>query len=344
MKVGLLLLFLSIFSLSQNLFAQSDLIQTDVPPTDLSSEPPTDFADDPPIDLNPINSDTAKSSRSLVDQENDLQNKILNEKKDYSEEVSPDPDANRYPDHKPYFEKPKGPPQGGKVYLPHPSAKKGLLGISKQNVYQYETFKKDKSQSGWFRFGMMSPPVITGANSDITFKTIYSSGNFPIFLGGYEWQAFRSFGKLGLQVESGLATLSGKGRFETPVGTSQITVAKESIQMFIVPLTAFVSYKLEYTSKQAIVPYVNGGFTYYGMIEKREDKDSYTIAGAPATGGGGGLNFSLTRLDPDSAYILASDYGFADVWITLEGRFMKGLDQSKDFTSTLFSFGFAADY
>jgi hypothetical protein len=170
---------------------------------------------------------------------------------------------------------------------------------------------------------------------------MYTSGSFPLVLAGYEWQALRSLGKLGLQAEIGLANLDGKGRFKIPNGGR--AVAREGYQLYVVPLTAMVSYKFEYFDKQALVPFVSGAFTYYGMAEKREDRD-FVFAGSPAVGGGGGFNISLVRIDPDTAYVLASDYGLADFWITFEGRYMQGLDLSKDFSNTMFSFGFTADY
>jgi hypothetical protein len=230
-----------------------------------------------------------KKPDSLVEREQQLQKKVLEEKKDYSEEVSTEPDANRYPERAPYFVKPQGPAKGGRVYTEHPDTKKGLLGISKQNAYQYETFKLKKTQSAWFRFAVMTPPEISGSTGTFDFKSMYSSNNLPLLLAGYEWQAVRNLGRLGLQTEIGLSNLDGKGRFKVP--NNGKTKARESYQLYIVPLTVMLSYKFEYFDRQAIVPFVAGAFTYYGMAEKREDKD-FVFAGSPAAGGGAGFNIS----------------------------------------------------
>ena len=235
------------------------------------------------------------------------------------------------------FRKPVGPLQGGVVEVPHPNAAKGLLRINKDGSYQYKTELHEKSQAVSVLIGAMSPPDISG-NAGITYKSMYGAGNLYGLNVDYEWDPFKSFGTLGVQLGVGFASGHGNGRLATGEN------ARESYNLYLVPLSAFAIYRFEYVRRQWIVPFVNGGFTYYGMAEKRDDDQPMKFAGAEGVGGGGGLHFSISRIDPAGAFTLDREYGVADMWFTVEARVTKGLDADVDFTGETISAGITVDF
>lgn len=249
-------------------------------------------------------------------------------------DLGPEEDASK----RDIYVKPPGPVQGGTIKVPHPGAAKGLIRINKDGSYQYKTPLRAKSQAGSFRFGSMAPPQISGQASGLTYKSMYGSSNLFLLQGDYEWAPLRKYGPLGVLLGAGLATGNGQGRLES--GQESL----EKYTLFVVPLTAFVSYRFEYMRRQWVVPFVNGGITYFGMAEKRDDNSPVKFAGAAAAGGGGGILISISRLDAVAAFTLDREYGIADVWFNLEARAMQGLDPDFDFTTQMISAGITLDF
>ena len=235
------------------------------------------------------------------------------------------------------FQKPPGPLQGGTLEVPHPNAGKGLLKINKDGSYQYKTEIHPKSQAVSVRIGATTPPDIRG-NAGLTYKSMYGAGNLYGLNVDYEWDPFKNFGSLGVQLGAGLISGHGNGRLATGENS------RETYNLYLVPLSAFAIYRFEYARRQWIVPYVNGGFTYYGMAEKRDDDQPMRYAGSEAVGGGGGLHFSISRLDPAGAFTLDREYGVADMWLTVDARVMQGLDTDVDFSGETISVGITVDF
>ena len=249
----------------------------------------------------------------------------------------------------PQFEKPAGPKRGGSLRVPHPNAGKGLIRINKDGTYQYKTSSLPKSQSGSVRVGQMTPPKVSGGSSsagNLTYETVYGNKNILAVSFDYEWQAFRSFGRLGVNLGSGFATAQGKGSFKSTrsVNGVNVTEAKETYNLYMVPLSAFLTYRFEYTKRQWVVPFINAGATYYTLFEARDDGKSPNIAGAAAVGGGGGLHFSISALDSANAFILNQEYGISDLYFTLEARVMQGLSQEIDFSTQTINGGITVDF
>lgn len=281
------------------------------------------------------------SETATVDEELKIQSKVL-KRKQTETEVSSDRNLDRFPKTEPYFKKPPGPKQGGSIRVEHPSAAKGLLRINKDGSYQYRTPLKEKSKSSSFRFGTMTPPNVKAANAGITFESMYGSNNVFAIDFDYTWQPFRGFGALGLKLGTGFATVSGSGTFKTARPDS--STPQETYNLFIVPLSAFLEYRFEYVRRQWVVPFVSGGGTYYGLAEVRNDGQTPQFAGAPAVGGGGGLLFSISRLDPAGSFNLTQEYGIADMWFVVEARAMQGLSEDTDFTNQSISAGISVDF
>ncbi|MFN7825596.1 MAG: hypothetical protein ACK5P6_09565 [Pseudobdellovibrionaceae bacterium] len=233
---------------------------------------------------------------------------------------------------------PPAPPRGGVLKVPHPGAAKGLMRIEKDGTYQYRVPLREKTKSSSFRFTSMTPPEISGGNG-ITFESMYGESNVFGFNYDYEWQLRTRFGAFGGQLGTGIATGRGSGTF-----VRDNSKAREAYNLYIVPLSAFVIYRFEYVRRQWVVPYVLGGGTYYGLAESRDDGKSPQFAGAAAVGGGGGLLFSITAFDAQSAFRLGEEYGIADMYVNLEARAMQGLNKDIDFTSQAISLGVTVDF
>lgn len=256
-------------------------------------------------------------------------------------------EQNRFPEKEPLFVKPKGPQKGGTVTVPHPRAEKGLIRIEKDGSYIFKTKIFDKSKAGSLKFGTMAPPKITAeGNSSITFDSMYGSQKISGILFDFEWQPFSRFGRLGLQLGFGLFNARGNGMFkgQTNQGGEARTQAEEIYNLYMVPMSLFGVYRFEYVRNQWIVPFINGGVTYYGLAEIRDDGKKQNINGAAAVGGGGGVHFSISALDRQKAFSIGQEYGIADLWLTVEARVLKGLSSEKDFTSTGVNVGITVDY
>jgi len=306
----------------------------------------------PPPEIQPAEIPKPKSQKktsrmSPVDEEIRTQERIL-KKKNQETQVSSDRNVDRYPKTEPYFEKPPGPKQGGVQRVEHPDAAKGLIRINKDGSYQYKTKIKEKSQSGAFKVGMMTPPKVQSANSAaITFESMYGSGSIFALEFDYTWQPFRKYGALGLKAGIGFATATADGYFKTarpgPDPASR-TRSEETYNLFIVPMSAFLEYRFEYVRRQWAVPYIFGGGIYYGLAEIRNDGKTPDFAGAPAAGGGGGLLISISRMDAAGAFTLSEEYGIADMWLVLEAKAIQGLSKDTDFTNQTASAGIAVDF
>lgn len=235
------------------------------------------------------------------------------------------------------FRKPKGPPQGGVLEAPHPNAAKGLLRIEKDGTYVYRTNVPEKSRSGSMRVGYLTTPLITNAQG-VSFGDIYGADGLIGLVGEYEWQPFRRFGALGFRIGTGLVVARGNGRF------ADREIAEEIYNLVVLPLSAEISYRFEYVRRQWAVPFITGGAVGYGMVEFRDDGKPPVAAFSPAVVGGGGIHFNISRWDPRGAFILAQDYGVADLWLTVEGKVIQGLDQDLDMSNQTVSAGFTVDF
>lgn len=237
------------------------------------------------------------------------------------------------------FVKPVGPKKGGVLVVPHPNSPKGLIRINKDNTYQYKTPKVMKSQSISVKIGPGTPPKIQGPEgSNITYESMYGSGTYTTMNIDYEWQAFKQFGSLGFQAGSGFAIMQGSGRLQSG------GPALEKFTLVAIPASAFVIYRLEFSRRQWFVPYLLGGGTVFGLVERRDDGKKTSLAAAPAAGGAIGAHIALTGIDDNSAFTLSNDYGIADLWFTLEGRFLQGLRSDVDFTTAQVTGGVTMDF
>jgi len=226
------------------------------------------------------------------------------------------------------------------IQIQHPNAEKGLVSIEKDKSYQYELAHRPKKSAASFGINVAPAPnisVTTPSNNQISFSSMYKSDSLVTLVGNYEWVLSRSYGTFGIIFEAGLANRHGNG---TLASGEQ---AQEGYSLFIVPLTAMLRYRFEYTYGQWVVPYVEGGGTYYGFAEIRDD-NTYNVAGSEAVGGGGGLMFNITRWDRKGAFQLESEFGVSDLYVTLGARAMAGLKPQLDMSGLNILAGVTVDY
>ncbi|MGZ3773840.1 MAG: hypothetical protein ACXVCY_07370 [Pseudobdellovibrionaceae bacterium] len=232
----------------------------------------------------------------------------------------------------------------GKVeYIEHPLAAKGLTTITKDGAYIYKTADfAEKNTSGAFRVGMIDPPKIISADGSTDFSQMYSGQQQPLIMFDYEWHPFSGYGKLGIQAGMGLLVAYGNGRFTDP--SLQGQQAKEKYTFVAIPLNVGVVYRLEWLHRQWFAPYVAGGGTYIPVAEIRDDGKSPTAVGTPGFYGAGGILFNISATNRETAFTLKSEYGIANLWVSLDYRYLKTVNDQLDFSSSIIGAGIVVDY
>tara|TARA_B110001454_G_scaffold219200_1_gene251833 strand:+ start:58056 stop:59048 length:993 start_codon:yes stop_codon:yes gene_type:complete len=237
--------------------------------------------------------------------------------------------------------------QSGRQKIAHPDAKRGLYLID-QNTgkYYYKTEKlSKKNQSTSIRVGSITRPNITmesGGNT-YTFQDIYGSNDLTFLMLDYEWQPFRSFGKLGVVMGAGFFTASGNGRFANPA-VQDGEPAKETFTFIGLPISLGGIYRLEFSERQWFAPFVIGGGSYYVLAELRDDGKAPKIVGTPAAYAGGGILLNITRWSKDIDFAMDREYGISNMWLSAEFRTIQSGNEDLDVSSDVFNIGISVDY
>lgn len=235
----------------------------------------------------------------------------------------------------------------GRPKIAHPDAKKGLYLID-QNTgrYYYKTKKiSQKNQSTSVRIGTITPPSIStelGGNTYV-FSDFYDVGDLPYLMLDYEWQPFRSFGKLGVVVGLGFFMATGNGRFIDP-SIEGGAPAKEEFTFIGLPISAGGIYRFEFSDRQWLAPFISAGMSYYVLAELRDDNKSPKFVGTPAAYGGGGILFNITTWSKEIAFTMDREYGISNMWLALEYRTVQSLNKDLDVSSDIFNLGISVDY
>lgn len=237
--------------------------------------------------------------------------------------------------------------EAGRKKIGHPESKRGLYLID-QNTgrYYYKTEKlSKKNQSTSIRVGMITPPKIVNDSTGVsqTFENIYGEDTLPYLILDYEWQPIRSFGKLGVVLGAGFFTASGNGRFAN-ASVQGGAAAKEGFTFIGFPINAGGIYRLEFSDKQWLAPFVNAGFSYYILGELRDDGKAPKIVGTPAGYGGAGVLFNITAWSKDIDFTLDREYGINSMWLAAEFRVIQSLNEDLDISSNMVNIGVAVDY
>lgn len=234
--------------------------------------------------------------------------------------------------------------KGGVEYIKHPQSANGLLAITKEGAYIYKTKEsRDFHQTGSLRFASMDSPKIAAADGT-SYDLMYADGQQPVVMFDYEWQPLTGFGKLGVQAGFGLLYASGQGRFVSNDPDLNGLEAKEKYTFVAIPLSLGGIYRLEFLNRQWIAPYVAGGGTYIAVAEFRDDGKTPSAVGTPGAYGAAGVMLNVSAADRETAFILSSEYGIANLWVSLEYRYLKTLNEELDFSSNIISAGISVDY
>ncbi len=234
--------------------------------------------------------------------------------------------------------------KGGVEYIHHPQAANGLLAITKEGAYIYKTKEsREYNTTGAVRIASMNSPKIESADGT-TYDTMYKDGQQPIFMFDYEWQPLTKYGKLGLQAGLGFLYSSGQGRFISNDASLSGKEAKEKYTFLAIPLNFGVVYRLEFLNRQWLAPYVAGGGTYVAVAEFRDDGKSPVMVGTPGAYGAAGMLFNVSAADRETAFVLSSEYGIANLWVSLEYRLLQTVSEDFDFSSNILGAGIVVDY
>lgn len=234
---------------------------------------------------------------------------------------------------------------GGVEYIQHPQAAKGLMTITKDGAYVYRVKPQITSkESGSFRVGMMDSPQIDSADGVTTYETMYGGSSQAMFMFDYEWKPFNGYGSLGLQAGLGLLYSTGQGRFITPDAQFPDQKAKEEYSFLAVPINLGGVYRLEWSDRQWIAPYISAGGTYIAVAEIRDDGKSPSLVGTPGVYGAGGLLFNVSAMSSDTAFTLSSEYGIHNLWLSLEYRQLQTFSEDVDFSGGIVGAGVTVDY
>jgi hypothetical protein len=226
---------------------------------------------------------------------------------------------------------------------------KGLIKITKKGGYNYKVKPSPQNSAASFRFGVASFPNLENPGSGRTFEDIYGSDKKPVLFVDYEWQFFKSFGKLGIRIGSGIMIASGHGQFDedqsfTPPGGTQTWQAKEKYNFYMFPNSLSAVYRLDIFHNQWIVPFGEAGVDYLTFIEARDDGNDIKFGGAPHAHFAVGGSFLLDTLGKDMMAEIDKQYGVNHMWLTAEYRHLESLGGNFDFTDDILNAGMMVEF
>ncbi len=238
----------------------------------------------------------------------------------------------------------------GSKKIQHPNASKGLYLIDRTTgTYYYKTkVESQQDTSISMRFGQYDTPDISSTinGTKIKFTDVYPS-ELVMLMVDYEWQPFKSFGKLGVQLGTGILVAQGNGFLTTrtpPTGCTVPCPAKEEYTFLAIPLNAGLVYRFEYVERQWLAPFIAAGGTYYGLAEIRDDGQDNRFVGSPGAYGAGGAMLNISALDKETGFIFDREYGISNLWLTLEFRAVQSISDSLDMSSNTLSAGVTVDF
>jgi len=192
-----------------------------------------------------------------------------------------------------------------------------------------------------FHIGSYNPTNLQGDTPGITYANVYG-GAVPMFQFDYEWDFFRSFGKLGLKSGIGFFTAEGDGRFVTPPQLQ----SQEELLLICLPFTAAGVYHFEFWDRQLFIPYIEGGADYFGIFEIPTESTTVTqskFGGSAAIHYAAGLQFQIDFLDREGLFNMNKEYGINHLYLTAGIRQFVGLGQF-DFSALMFEGGFSFEF
>lgn len=226
--------------------------------------------------------------------------------------------------------------QAGKDYVEHPLSSHGLIKMNADGSHDYAVNLGERKSS--YTFGIQTLNYFDINNN---FSNIYGDNRkLNLLLFGIDWVPFKEkFANLSFRVNLGMGNVSGTGYLVN----SQIP-SQEAFNLYLLPLGLQVVYRFDYFAKQWFAPYVMSGSGYMGILEARDDAKSFKTAGSLFIESGGGLQFSLMRMDPKSMFALKRDFDVTDFWLVAELKYIQSLKEGYDFTGMTSNFSFLLDF
>ena len=219
-----------------------------------------------------------------------------------------------------------------------------LMHISQTGVHQYKVNTSPLIGAIGLSLGVLPAPSIS-VGGDVTYEDIYeSSTNMGFFL-NYEWKIFKKIGSLSLLPEIGISWATGGGIFVPGSDAAEKGYKpKEQHTLFIVPVSVGVMYRLQYWENQMFTPFAIGGGSYFGLLEIRDDSQSFGIGATPAIYFGGGLQFLLDSLSRKAVNTLDREFGINHIYLVAELRRYIGLSGNLGFSGFVISGGVRVDF
>ena len=225
-----------------------------------------------------------------------------------------------------------------KIYkIRHPNAKKGLVRINKEGVYEYKVPTSSQSKWASVRFGAFSPDNLENRKTGTHITDIYGDNPTFIMFFDYEWKS-SYIGPLNMKAGSGLFIAQGHGTFVDPNST---LTPKESFSLVGFPFSFSLVYRAQYWKNQFFIPHVDGGMDLFTFAELRDDHKGPKFGGSLAGHIAAGGSISLGFLDRSSSFTLDSEYGINSMWFTGEIRSIFRVAGSFDFSDHFVNFGLA---
>lgn len=227
----------------------------------------------------------------------------------------------------------------------HPGSEQGLVAIKKDGSYIYRTEPKPTNRSGHFKIGFISPPkiettyVANGVDSVLKFEDMYTTAKLPFITYEYEWRPFENIAGFGLQAGGGFFYTEGRGRL-----TSTNQESEEKFSFIGLPLEFGGVFRIQVGQRPWIAPYVAGGGLYFLTAEKRDDKAMPKFFGVFGSYAAGGALINISKLDRETAFTLENEYGFSNLWLTLEIKLIKTFSENLEMEDAFFNGGFTVDY
>jgi hypothetical protein len=221
-------------------------------------------------------------------------------------------------------------------------ATESAAGSLKEKVRNPPNQPKPSKHYASFHIGSYDPTQLMGDTSGITYSNVYGSNSVPMFQFDYEWDFFRTFGKLGLKSGIGFFTAEGDGRFvQNPNIQSQT-----ELLLIVLPFTEAAVYHFEYWDRQLFVPYAEAGVDYFGIFEIPTEATTVTKAkfgGSAAAHYAAGMQFQIDFLDREGLFNMFKDYGITHMYVTAGIRQFVGLGLF-DFSAVMFEGGFSFEF
>ncbi|MCB0384310.1 MAG: hypothetical protein KDD43_02880 [Bdellovibrionales bacterium] len=226
--------------------------------------------------------------------------------------------------------------------VPHPFADKGLIRITREKAYLYQTEVSKQDRASSVRFGFFDPIDLASPDTEVAFSDLYPESEMPMLFYDYEWQFWKGFGRLGWKLGTGIYAASGNGAFKSAENAA--LTPRENFTFIAFPNTIGLIYRLQYWDTQPVVPFVEGGGDVFTFAEIRDDGKSPKFGAAPAAHVAAGASFNLGFLDRSSIIELDREFGINNVWLTAEFRKLIGLSDKFDFSADVINAGFLVEF